>query len=205
MRAADAPTELLLIRHAESEWNASGRWQGHADPVLTPRGEQQAEALGRALCEALGATRPDLLLTSDLRRAWQTARAVGHYLGLEPSPDPRLRELDVGRWSGLTREEIAARDPERLAVFESGDPRCRPGDGETRLELRVRARRAVSEWVEEHPSALIAVVTHLGFLRALLPGEEPANADWLRISAREALSRRPLHESGREEPLHSAL
>jgi broad specificity phosphatase PhoE len=199
METSQAHCELLLIRHAESEWNASGRWQGHADPPLTPRGLAQAATLGESLDQMLGDERPQLLLSSDLRRAWQTASAVGERLGIAPRADPRLRELDVGGWSGLTRDEILAREPEALARFEAGGPNVRPGGAETRLEIRERARRAVAEWVEEYPTGLIVLVTHLGFLRALLPGEEPANADWIRVAARDALSRRARVERGQEE------
>jgi probable phosphoglycerate mutase len=190
MESRQSGCELLLIRHAQSEWNVSGRWQGHADPPLTELGRAQAEALAGNLVGVLGDVRPGLLLCSDLQRAWQTAAAVGRRLGLEPRPEPRLRELDIGHWSGLTREELLAREPESLARFESGDPDFRPGGGETRREIRLRARRVVSDWVEAHPAELIAVVTHLGFLRALLPGEEPGNADWIRVDASEALTRR---------------
>lgn len=205
METREAHCELLLIRHAESEWNASGRWQGHADPPLSLRGLEQAEALADSIEQSLGDERPRLLLSSDLRRAWQTAEAVGRRIGLAPHPDPRLRELDVGRWSGLTRDEILARDPESLACFESGEPSARPGGGETRSEIRVRARRAIADWVEECPDGLIVVVAHLGFLRALLPGQEPDNADWIRLTARDALSQRARFEAQSQEAERTPL
>ena len=85
---------FLLIRHAESAWNAAGRWQGQADPPLSPLGREQARAVARELAEA----KLDVLLASDLCRALETARRVGAPHGLVPTPDPRLRELDVGRW-----------------------------------------------------------------------------------------------------------
>ncbi|MBW2270885.1 MAG: histidine phosphatase family protein [Deltaproteobacteria bacterium] len=197
--------ELLLIRHAESEWNASGRWQGHADPPLSDHGLSQAQALAESLAQALGDERPRLLLSSDLRRAWQTAEAVGRSMGLAPHPDPRLRELDIGNWSGLERDEILARDPDGLARFEAGGLEVRPGGGETRHEIRVRARRTMAEWVEENPIGLIIVVTHLGFLRALLPGEELGNAEWIRLTASDALSRRARVETGRDEAQSTPL
>jgi len=105
-------SELLLVRHAESEWNATGRWQGHADPPLSPAGRAQARALAEAIAPLLEARRPSLLVCSDLSRAIETARALGAACGLDPVPDPRLRELDVGSWSGLTEPEIRRSEAE---------------------------------------------------------------------------------------------
>ena len=205
MHISDKGCELLLIRHAESEWNASGRWQGHADPTLSERGLAQAEALAEMLEGVLGEVRPALLLCSDLRRACQTAEILGRRLGLSPRVDPRLRELDIGRWSGLTREELMVREPEQLARFETGDPDFRPGGGETRRDIRVRARRVLSDWIEKHESGLIVVVTHLGILRALLPGLEPGHAEWLRVASSDALTRRARLEAESDTALRSPL
>ena len=73
----DDDGELLLIRHAESEWNVLGRWQGHADPPLSPRGLSQARELATRLVAELGRHSVDVLVCSDLRRTRETAEAVG--------------------------------------------------------------------------------------------------------------------------------
>jgi len=185
------PTELILVRHAQSEWNAAGRWQGQADPPLSATGLAQADELAASLAGELDGQKVDLLVCSDLRRAQQTARTVGDALGLEPSLDAAFRELDVGEWSGLTRDEIVARDRELLERFEADtDVDVRPGGGESRREIRVRAHDAIERLVATHAGARIIVVCHLGFLRALLPDAEPANADWIRVDGHEALGRR---------------
>jgi len=178
------PTGFLLIRHAESLWNAASRWQGQADPPLSPRGREQA----KRLAEALSHERIDVLMCSDLRRALETAEFVGSSRGLEPTADRRLRELDVGDWSGLTRPEIAANASETLARFDAGDPDVRPGRGETRREIRQRVRRAMQEIAAQHQGRCVAVVTHLGVIRALLPGSEPRNATFLRARADQLAS-----------------
>jgi len=171
-------TPLLLIRHAESTWNASERWQGHGDPPLSSRGRDQAHALARELAsEAV-----DVLVCSDLRRAVETAEILGKAWGLAPEPVRALRELDVGSWTGLPREEIEERDSKRLARFESGEPDLRPGGGESRAEIRLRVRAALTELVEAHPGERIAVVAHLGVIRALQPGSEPANTELIGTS-----------------------
>src|SRR5690606_25454710 len=103
-----AAREIWLIRHAESAWNAMGLWQGHADPGLSARGIAQAEALARELA----GSGIEAIVASDLRRARETARILGAALGLEPAIDARLRERDLGTWSGLTTPQIAGRWPE---------------------------------------------------------------------------------------------
>ncbi len=183
---SDHSGELILIRHAQSEWNAAGRWQGHADPPLSALGEEQA----LKLAAELAGERADRLFASDLRRALQTAEPIGARFDLAITIEDAFRELDVGRWSGLTREEIHAREPELLAEFETGDPHIRPGSGETRAELRQRARDRMALMAAEHPGERIIIVTHLGFIRALLPEAEPENASALRVSMERALTAR---------------
>ncbi|MGH0035452.1 MAG: histidine phosphatase family protein [Myxococcota bacterium] len=179
---------LMLIRHAESLWNAAGRWQGHGDPPLSPEGVRQAEGLAASL----QSERPDRLVASDLQRARQTAAALGRTWSLEPELDGRLRELDIGTWTGLRREEIAAREPEVLRRFDAGDPELRVGGGESRAAIRQRARAFVEHLVARYPGERIAIVTHLGFVRALIPDAEPGNVEVIRLRAGDLLQRRTL-------------
>lgn len=174
-------TRFLLIRHAESTWNAAGRWQGHADLPLSARGRAQAEALG----PELAAQGVEILFTSDLLRAAQTAAILGRALGLEPLVDARLRELDIGCWAGFTRGEIAERDPEALARFEAGDPDVRAGGGESRRALRSRVRGFAQQQSQEHAGRVVALVAHMGALRALRPGLLLANTGWCLTTASE--------------------
>jgi XTP/dITP diphosphohydrolase len=178
---AATPATFLLVRHAESVWNAAERWQGQADPPLSERGAAQAEALARKLA----GTRVDALLCSDLRRAQETAQILGRALGLDPRPDPRLRELDVGRWAGLTRSEILALDPDLLPRFEAEEPDVCAGGAESRVQIRARVRRAFRELAHEHAGRHLLVVTHLGVVRALRPGTLLENAESVSLSANE--------------------
>jgi probable phosphoglycerate mutase len=157
--------ELWLIRHAESAWNAMGLWQGHADPGLSARGVAQAEALAQALAgEGIEA-----VVASDLRRARETARALAAALGVEPWHDARLRERDLGAWSGLTTPQIAGRWPDELARVRARDPEFRPGGGESIRDVAVRAGAFFQELVARPGPARWAVVTHGGVIRALRP------------------------------------
>jgi broad specificity phosphatase PhoE len=166
------PGRLALIRHAESTWAAAGRWQGHGDPPLSQRGREQAEAL----VGELGRLGFELVVSSDLARAVETAAPLARSLGVESLVCPGLRELDLGRWTGLTHREIALRDPEALLRFESRED-APAGGGETRADLARRARASLAGLRERHPDLRIAVVTHLGVIRAVL-GEELEHARW---------------------------
>jgi len=181
-------TPLLLVRHGQTSWNAAGRWQGNGDPGLTDLGRDQAEALSRELTDRHG--RPwRRIVSSDLSRARQTALILADALGLDVELDPRFRELDVGRWTGMTREEIEAREPDLLEDFESGDPQVRPGGGESRIEIRVRTRGALRDWTTRHAGESMILVAHLGVIRALLPGHEPENGTATQAISEEIISR----------------
>src|SRR5436309_5200504 len=101
-------TELLLVRHGETDWNRDRRFQGHADPPLNDAGREQA----RVLADELAGDRIELIYTSDLQRARETAEIVAGQLGLDVIPLRELREIDVGEWEGFTWPEIVERFPE---------------------------------------------------------------------------------------------
>jgi broad specificity phosphatase PhoE len=168
--------DLLLIRHAESTWNATGRWQGHGDPPLSARGREQAEALARALARLT----PALVVTSDLARAVATGDPIARALAGVAPRCVGLRELDVGSWTGLTRAQIVARDPDALARFESGAEDAPAGGAETRAALAKRVREALARLPGLGTASPIAIVTHLGVIRALA-GRELGHAEWLRM------------------------
>jgi len=176
---SDVPgTELLLIRHAESVWNVERRWQGHEDPPLSRRGLEQAEALARSFAAA----RIERILTSDLLRARATAEPLARALGIEAARDVRLRELDVGCWGGCTREEIASRDADALERFDRGDRALPAGGAESRSALRERALAALLDLAAGERGGCIALVTHLGWLREVLPGQDFAHAESRRVT-----------------------
>jgi probable phosphoglycerate mutase len=157
-------TIFYLIRHGETDWNLSGRWQGHADVPLNQLGRMQARHLaGRMRGEGL-----DAIYSSDLLRAWETAQALGEALGIAPRPLPALREIDVGAWSGLTRAEVLARDGDLIERLESGEDVPRGGSGERFAELYRRVVGATEQLAAAQPEGHLALVTHGGPVRALL-------------------------------------
>ncbi len=157
-------TRLALVRHGQSTWNALGRWQGQADPPLSPLGEEQAAEAAERLLGA-GVTG---VVTSDLVRARRTGDIMAEALGLGPvTVCPELREYDVGDWSGLTKPEIEVKWPGQQQEWFGGRLPTTPG-GEGRAHFDRRVMDAVL-WVAaaSEPGSVLVVVTHGGVIRAL--------------------------------------
>jgi broad specificity phosphatase PhoE len=154
-------TTVHLARHGQSDWNAAGRWQGHADRPLTELGRQQAAELA----ERLASVPLDAVYSSDLRRALETAEPVAARLGLDVQAVPALREVDVGAWSGLSRPEVEQRFPDAFARWRGGGQGWQ--DGETYEQMTERVVGAVLELAAAHPGGEILVVAHGGPIRAL--------------------------------------
>lgn len=150
---------LLLLRHGQSTWNAEGRWQGWADPPLSPTGVSQAEAVLPALLDAGF----EAVVSSDLQRARATAEILARGLDASVEVDARLRERDVGAWSGLTPAGIEERWPGRLEAWRAGRL-LRPPGGESNPQLEARALDALQA-LSSRPERAILVVTHAGVLR----------------------------------------
>jgi broad specificity phosphatase PhoE len=150
---------LLLVRHGESTWNAVSRWQGQADPPLSPFGERQAEDAGARLAEIATIT---AVWASNLVRARRTGDLIASHLGIaHVREEPRLRERDVGAWSGLTRDEIEERWPGYLAARRS------PPDFEGDDELLARTRAGLAATVDGSGPGDVLVVTHGGVIRTI--------------------------------------
>jgi len=153
------PRRLLLVRHGESTWNAVSRWQGQADPPLSPFGERQAEDAGARLAEVASIT---AVWASNLVRARRTGDLIAKHLGIaQVREEPRLRERDVGAWSGLTRDEIEERWPGYLAARRS------PPDFEGDDELLARTRAGLAAAVDGSGPGDMLVVTHGGVIRTI--------------------------------------
>ena len=154
-----AVSRLLLVRHGQSTWNASGHWQGQADPPLTDLGHSQAAAAARRIVELLGPV--DAVRASDLARAHDTARAIAAPHGLAVATDPRMRERDAGPWTGLTRAEIEERFPGFL------DDGTRPDGYETDAALTTRTLAALHDFADELAGGTGVLVTHGGVIVTL--------------------------------------
>jgi probable phosphoglycerate mutase len=157
-------TEILLIRHGETAWNAERRLQGHLDIPLNAEGERQAAALGRALAgEPL-----DAVIASDLQRAFQTAQAVAAPRGMTVMVDKGLRERCFGAFEGLLYEDILRRYPAAHAAWQARDPHARYPAGEreaeTLAEFSARVMDALTRLLQSGKYRKVALVAHGGVL-----------------------------------------
>jgi broad specificity phosphatase PhoE len=159
------PLRLILARHGEAEGSREFRFNGSSDVALTPHGEAQAQRLAVALAPFDLAA----VYASPLLRAKATAEAIAAAahpsLPLEMLPD--LREQSYGSWERLTAVEARARDPKRFAAWSAG-MRIAPPAGETLGALRRRVVACVSLIAERHPGQTVALVAHVGPIKALL-------------------------------------
>jgi broad specificity phosphatase PhoE len=165
------PERLLIVRHGESTWNAEERLQGQLDPPLSPRGREQAAALGRAV--DLSGFPSERILCSDLARARETAEL----LGVRPGRyEPRWREIDIGEWGGRPAAEVDA-EVDGLTNWRGG-PVTAP-DGEPWSAFAERVSGAFDELAAAGGSWL--VISHGGCVRAATA--HVTGADHLRLGS----------------------
>ncbi len=146
----ERPTVLYLVRHGETPANVRGIMNGWLEEPLTARGRRQARAAA-AFLAGLGASFR-ALYASPLRRTWETAHIVGEALGLEPRPEPGLKEYHVGRYTGYPMDRIPwSRHPDEA-----------PHGGETPRQFTIRVMAALERIVRAHPGEAVVVVTHNG-------------------------------------------
>jgi probable phosphoglycerate mutase len=155
-----AATNLLLIRHGETAWNAEHRIQGRLDVPLSTTGVWQTGRLAQRLAdEAI-----DAVISSDLARAWMTGAPLADARGLTMVPEPRLRERAFGIFEGKTLDEIAAGHPDELVAWRSRDVDWRIPGGESGAEFIERVLVALHEIADAYAGRTVAVVTHGGVL-----------------------------------------
>jgi broad specificity phosphatase PhoE len=154
-------TRILLVRHGQSEWNASGRWQGWAESDLSDLGRQQAFEAAAAVGSV------DAIVASDLQRAMQTALIISGAIGVGPvMTEQDLRERDVGDWTGLTRDEIEERWPGDQDRWRRGELLSPPG-GERTEQILERLERGLRRVAAELDGGEVLAVSHGGVMRLL--------------------------------------
>jgi broad specificity phosphatase PhoE len=153
-------TTLLLVRHGETDWNRDGRWQGHSDTHLNEIGRAQAERVAGELDGV------DVVYSSDLARARETAEIIARRLDLPVLFDSRLRERSFGAWEGLTAGEIEADFRDAHLRWLAGEG---PGadDAEPFEAFGQRVGVALEEILERHPDETVLVVAHGGTIRVI--------------------------------------
>lgn len=161
-----AHPEIYFLRHGETDWNRTHRFQGQTDVPLNETGRSQATRNGLALADLIDDPDTYHYVSSPLSRTMETMRIARRHLGLAEdgfATDERLRELSFGRWEGLTRKEMAAADPDLHDAFFADPDNHAPPGGESHNELRARVAAFLSDL---HAPSI--VVGHGGTFRALV-------------------------------------
>ncbi|MAU84225.1 histidine phosphatase family protein [Gordonia sp. Z-3] len=161
---------LILLRHGQTDYNATSRMQGQLDTELSTLGRRQAEDAAVALADRA----PMRILSSDLTRARDTAEALARRTGLTVTTDKRLRETHLGDWQGMTHLEVDAEMPGARRIWRD-DASWAPPNGESRIDVATRATPLVDELVDivdewgsgERPEAPVVLVAHGGVIAAM--------------------------------------
>jgi probable phosphoglycerate mutase len=197
---------LFLVRHGLSAGNVTGRIQGWSDIDLTAEGARQAEQTGAFLARYTRAQGLPIaaIYSSDLRRAWHTAAALGRHLALPVTAEPGLREMHFGRVAGLTPDEFIGRYPDLAARWADRADRGFgwPG-GETRAQFYDRITRTMRRITAAHaPDANLIVVSHGGPIScylALIEQGDPGH--WLQFPVANCSISRIELAPGADHPL----
>jgi probable phosphoglycerate mutase len=187
---------LVMLRHGQTEFNAGSRMQGQLDTDLTDLGRAQAVAAA----EVLAKRQPLAIVSSDLRRAHETAMSLGERCGMPVQVDTRLRETHLGDWQGLTHSQVDDIAPGARLAWRD-DARWAPHGGESRIDVAGRSRPLVAElvagepeWGADEPERPVVLVAHGGLIAALtaalldLPVDSwpvlggMGNASWAQLS-----------------------
>jgi len=212
-------TRVYLSRHGETMLGAEDRFAGSTDVELSETGRAQVEALGRRLASA-----PiEHVYTSPLRRALVTAEAIARPHGLVPSETSGLREIDHGRWEGMSRDDVAHEFPDEYRAWTDDPFRCAPEGGESGVQAMARALVALRGIVERHQGQTVLLVSHKATIRLVLCSllgidargyrdrldQSPACLNALEfkdpIQARLLVFNDISHYAGVPEPTHSRL
>ncbi|MBQ0936629.1 histidine phosphatase family protein [Ideonella paludis] len=157
------PTRIIAIRHGETAWNVASRLQGQLDVPLNERGQAQARLTAQSLLE----DRPDVLYSSDLSRARDTACAISEALDLPLETHASLRERHFGIWQGQTYAEIEQHWPDLSELWRRRLPEFGPEGGETLQAFSDRCVAAFAALAAPHEGQTVVIVTHGGVLDCL--------------------------------------
>jgi alpha-ribazole phosphatase len=157
-------TRVYLMRHGEVRNGGEKRYNGHIDIDITEIGREQM----RRLAEMLAGKNIAAVYSSDLIRSVKGAEIISRSLNLMYTPLRELRERGVGKWEGLTAEEIRERFPGEFTAWRADLLNYRPPDGECLLDVRERVLPVYKKLVNSHPGQEIAMLLHGGVNRVII-------------------------------------
>ena len=167
---------LLLIRHGESTWNVQGRYQGRKDPPLSPLGRQQAHALAMRLRRDNAQAPISRIVSSPLRRAYDTALPCVQAIGSDLIIDERLIEISHGQWEGLLRSEVAQRWPTLFEEWQTAPQLVRFPGGESLHDVQMRFESFLRSQADSNTRELAVTHDVIVRLAVLMAAREPLSA-----------------------------
>ena len=175
-------TKLIIVRHGQSEGNLLHRFAGQTDASLTELGKMQAGAV----TEYLKDEHIDLVISSDLKRAYDTVAPSAEIRGLQVIPDKNLREINVGKWEYLTYDEIDQNFGEQWHLWKEDMSRCEPEGGESLAAMRERIVNEVTKIALENNGKTVLIGTHATPIRIMetvwrhMPFEAIRDLEWVK-------------------------
>ncbi len=160
----ESMTQIHLIRHGQTEWNASLRVQGHSESALTDSGRKQAMDLGNKLCHI----RYDVAYSSSSTRAYETAELILNGSLKDIHELDSLKEINLGIWEGMRYSDVETKYPDQFKCFFKDPSKFKVNGGETFHQLQSRAVRSLETIVEKNRGKKIILVSHGMFIRSLL-------------------------------------
>jgi broad specificity phosphatase PhoE len=157
-------TNVILVRHGETQWNRELIFRGRADIPLSAKGLAQAEQLAAALT----AEKIDAVYASPLARAQQTAQPLATPRSLEVETSDYLLDMNFGEWEGLSVEAVEDRYPELFQLWQHHPELCVPPGGESLAEIRDRIKSGLQAWLAHRSGQTIALVTHRVVCKVML-------------------------------------
>ncbi|HHY90333.1 MAG TPA: histidine phosphatase family protein [Clostridiales bacterium] len=157
---------LYIVRHGETQWNAEARAQGSQNVQLTENGINQA----RLLANRIQHYPIHAIYSSDLDRAYETAKIIGKKINLEVNILNELREMSFGKWEGLTMDEIQQKYHDHYIVWRSTPHQAEIPDGERLLDVQTRSLKAVHQLLKRHKDQNILIVSHGVTIKSMILG-----------------------------------
>ncbi len=158
------PTNLVLVRHGETEWNRSSRYQGVMDIELNRKGKTQAEKLYNYLKKE----EFDAIYSSTLKRAYHTIKDIADYQNKDVITIADLMEINFGDWEGLTFSEIEEDYPELAEKWATDPTCCKPPEGEHIKEVEERVGKTIDRIIDKNADNKILIATHGGVVRIII-------------------------------------
>ena len=159
-------TKMLLVRHGETIWNHTCRYQGHTDIELSETGRKQSKLLAAELKKE----KVKAVYSSDLKRAYETAAILASPHNLSVQVTKELREINFGEWEGLTHKEIMEKYEDLAAEWYQCPGQVRLPGGENFEEVKERAYSTALDLLQQNDPGTIIVVAHGGTIRTIICG-----------------------------------